>query len=74
MIPRFLPWTIKRLHTRKLDGLNTTNIVEIDEFKKYLRYSNNQIIAIKALKMTVELAVNITMPLYDEIPVHKSSS
>ena len=52
-----------------------TNLAEIDDFKKYiyLRYSNNQIIAITALKMTVELHVNITMPLFDEIPVHQSS-
>ena len=51
-----------------------TNLAEIDDFKKYiyLRYSNNQIIAITALKMTVELPVNITMPLFDEIPVHKA--
>ena len=34
-----------------------TNVVEIDEFKKYLRYSNNQIIAITELKMSV-LPVN----------------
>ena len=50
-----------------------TNLVEIDEFKKYLPYSNNQIMTTKALKMTVELPVNITMPLYDEILVHQSS-
>ena len=57
----------------KLDGLSMTNLVEIDVFKKYLRYSNNQIIAKKALKMTVELPVNITIPLYDEIRVHQIS-
>ena len=50
-----------------------TNPVENVEFKKYLRYLNNQIIVIEALKMTVELPVNITMPLYDEICVHQSS-
>ena len=37
------------------------------------RCSNNQIIPIKALKMIVELPVNITMPLYEEIPIHQSS-
>ena len=50
-----------------------TNLVEIDEFKKYLRHSNNQIKAIRALEMTIELPVNITMSLYDEIRVHQSS-
>ena len=35
-----------------------TNLVENDDFKKYLRYSNIQITVIKALKMTIEL------PLY----------
>ena len=50
-----------------------TNLVEIEELKRYMRFSNNQIIAIKALKMTIELPVNITMPRYDEIRVHQSS-
>ena len=48
---------MKRLD-RKLDGVSMTNRVEIDEFKKYLRYSNNQIIATTKLKMTVELPIN----------------
>ena len=50
-----------------------TNLFQNDEFKKYLRCSNNQIISIKALKITVEQPVNITMRLDDEITVHQSS-
>ena len=49
------------------------NPVENVEFKKYLRYSNNQIKAIKALKMRIEQPLNKTMPLYDKICVHQSS-
>ena len=43
-----------------------TNLVEIHELEKYLRYSNNQIMSIKALKMTVEQLVNITIQLHLE--------
>ena len=57
----------------KLDGLSMTNLVEIDEFKNYLRHSYNHIISTKALKMTVKQPVNITMLLYDEITVHQCS-
>ena len=41
--------------------------VEIDEFKSIC---DIQIIAITELKMTVELPVNITKPLYDKIPIY----
>ena len=58
---------MKRLD-RKLDGVSMT----ITKLKLMSSKSicDIQIIAITELKMTVELPVNITKPLYDDIPVY----
>ena len=48
--------------------MSMTNVLEIDEFKKYLQYPNYS--AITELNMIVEMPVNITKSLYDDMPVY----